>query len=287
MSQPCAPQLNDPALHSGAYRTVVGLAAVTICSLALHIATPTTAVSAPRPDTSAAPKPPTNRPAYQADARSIELNERAVKAVNSGDYKGAEDLFKQALTADAKNVTAAVNLAAMYMTNEKTSAAVTLLEEYTGLYPTDASLAARLGDAYFNSKKIKEATVAYEKALSLEPAFPLISARLGTLYALQNRLADAERLFQQAVTEDPRNEQWLASLSSVLLANRKPDMAISTAKRALQLNPSKAVYRTLGSAYETLDDSKNSLIAYQRARDLGDNSPELLAKIKELEARPK
>jgi tetratricopeptide (TPR) repeat protein len=238
----------------------------------------------------AAPSPNTRSPrlgditadTYKADPRSIDLNERAVRAVDAQDFKTAEDLFRQALAADAKNVTAAVNLAAMYLTNKKNTEATTLLEEYTQRYPTEASLSARLGDAYFASKRIKEAVTAYEKALVSDPAYPAISARLGTLYALQKRLPEAERLFQKAVDQDPRNGQLLASLSSVLLANGKPDMAVSTAKRALQLNPTKEVYITLGSAYEALNDSRNSLIAFERARDLGGANPELTKKIASL-----
>jgi len=210
------------------------------------------------------------------------LNERAVAAVNSKDFKTAEDLFRQSLAADEKNVTAAVNLAAMYLTNKKTAEATSLLEEYVQRYPAEASLSARLGDAYFASKNVKAAVASYEKALAADPTYPAISAGLGTLYAIQRKLPDAERLFQRAVDEDPRNGQLLASLSSVLLANGKPDMAISTAKRALQLNPTKEVYVTLGSAYEALKDSRNSLIAFERARDLGDTTPELTKKIADL-----
>ncbi|MFM1847549.1 MAG: hypothetical protein RL417_1023 [Pseudomonadota bacterium] len=234
----------------------------------------------------AAPKPQTAEQApdtgYKAAPLSIELNEKAVLAVNARDFAGAEDLFKRALAADDKNVTAVVNLAAMYLTNKKSTEAVALLKEYSEKYPDDASLQARLGDAYFASKKVKEATGAYERALKLDPRYPNVAARLGTLYTLSRRLPDAERLFMQAAEEDPKNPQVLSSLSSLLLANGKSDMAVSMAKRALQIKPSKELYITLGSAYEAQKDLKNSIIAFERARDFGEKSPELEAKLETL-----
>lgn len=240
-----------------------------------------TAVSAPRPST---PKESAaTESTYTAAPASIELNEKGVLAVNSRDFSEAEDLFKKSVAADPKNVTAVVNLAAMYLTNKKNTEAITLLEEYTATYPGDASLQARLGDTYFASKRVGDATTAYERALKIDPQYPNAAARLGTLYTLSRKLPDAERLFLQAAEQDPRNGQVLSSLSSILLANGKPDMAVRMAKRGLQINPTKELYITLGSAYEALNDLKNSTIAFERARDLGDTSPELRAKLEELE----
>lgn len=257
---------------------------ITVASMVVIFAAET-ALSAPRPTS---PKQAaTNESTYTATPASIEFNEKAVLAVNSHDFAAAEDLFKKSLAADGRNVTAVVNLAAMYLTNKKNTQAIELLEEYTVTYPDDASLQARLGDAYFASKRVNDATTSYERALKLDPKYPNVAARLGTLYTLSRRLPDAERLFLQAVEQDPRNGQLLASLSSILLANGKPDMAVSMAKRGLQINPTKELYITLGSAYEALKDLKNSVIAFERARDLGDSSPELRAKLEELQTATK
>jgi tetratricopeptide (TPR) repeat protein len=250
-----------------------------IIALSCFILIGSPAWGAPKP---ASAQAESDTSSYKANALSIELNEKAVLAVNARDFAGAEDLFKRSLAADSRNVTAVVNLAAMYLTNKKNPAAIALLEEYTSKYPEEASLQARLGDAYFASKQVKEATSAYERTLKIDPRYPNTSARLGTLYTLSRRLPDAERLFIQAAEEDPKNPQILSSLSSILLANGKPEMAVSTAKRALQIKPTKELYVTLGSAYEALKDVKNSVIAFERARDMGDNSPELKAKLETL-----
>ena len=89
-------------------------------------------------------------------------------------------------------------------------------------------------------------------------------------------------MLNRAVKQNPKDTQLLANLSSVQLANGNPQQAISTAKRAIQILPTSEVYITLASAYEALKDYKNSLIAYQRAVDLGDKRPELQKKIEGL-----
>ena len=237
------------------------------------------ALAAPAPAEQAAPAETAGNP------RALELNERGVAALATRDFKGAESLFRQALAADPKNLTIVTNLAAMHMTNRQPEAAVKLLEQYTSSYRGDAALFARLGDAYFATRKVKEAAASYDEALRIDPALAGVSSRAATVYLLVNRTADAERLLLRAVEENPRDGQALASLSSVFLANGKPELAVSTAKRALQVQPGREIYITLGAAYEVLKDYRNSLIAFERAADLGQSTPELTAKIAELRAQ--
>ena len=248
--------------------------------LAIPVVAPLCAYAAPKGETASAPQASQES---EGDPRSIELNEKGVAAVKARNLKQAEDFFRRSLATDTKNLTAVVNLAAIYMTLRRVPEAISLLEEYSSKYQQDPALYARLGDAYFAGKKIRESVSAYEKALVLDPHFPNVASRLGTVYALTNRLHDAERMFLQAVEENPRDAQTLASLSSLFLGNGKPQLAVSTAKRALQVKPTKEVYVTLGSAYELLKDFKNSLIAFQRAQDLGESSAEVKEKVTALE----
>lgn len=219
---------------------------------------------------------------YPGSPKSIELNEKGAKAIKSGNMKEAEELFHQAVAEDPKNLTAAFNLAGMYLNNKKIDESIKLLEAYTKNYDMDAGLFVRLGDSYFADKKIKEAIGAYKKGYALEPKYPGLPSKLGTVYALANMLAEAEKMFGTAVEQAPKDPQALANLGSLLLANGKHQEAITMAKRALQARPSKEVYVTLATAYELAKDYKNSLIAFQRAADMGDNRQEIKDKIEEL-----
>ncbi|MCB0354889.1 MAG: tetratricopeptide repeat protein [Bdellovibrionales bacterium] len=215
-------------------------------------------------------------------SRSLELNEKATAAAQAGDLKKAETLLREAISDDTKNLTAAFNLASVYLQTNRGNEAVKLLQQYVSEYSEDAGLFARLGDAYYSTKRPADAINSYEKALSLDPSFPKISARVGTLYSISERFDDAIRMYLTAVEQEPRNSEYLANLSNLFLVANQPDKAISAAKRALQVAPTSQLYRTLGSAYEKIKDIDSSLIAYKRAQDLGDKSDELEDKISAL-----
>jgi cytochrome c-type biogenesis protein CcmH/NrfG len=246
---------------------------------------------APSPLSAADKKPSakaksTTAPALSAKSqRSLELNEQGVVAIKGRDFDRAESLFKQALETDEKNLTAVFNLAGMYITNKKDTQAVTLLSKYAKDYPTDAGLQARLGDAYFSSQNPKGAIESYNRALTLDPNYPNVPARLGTLYTLSNNLPKAAAMFERAVKQNPSDVQSLQNLSSIYLGLDRPKDAVSTAKRAIQLSSSAQGYATLGSAYQQLNDDKNALIAFQRAKELGYKDKNLSSIIEGLEKK--
>jgi tetratricopeptide (TPR) repeat protein len=231
------------------------------------------------------PKPGTPRQAQALSAqsqRSLELNEQGVSAIKAKDFAKAETLFTEALNVDSRNITAVFNLAGMYITNKKEGQAVSLLQKYTREFPKDAGLHARLGDAYFGSQDPKNAIASYEKALQLDPKNPLIPVRLATLYAMSKKLDKAAQMYEQALKHNPRDTQSLQNLSSIYLALNKPQQAIATAKKALQISTSPDLYVTLGNAYQDLKDPRNALIAFQRAREMGHKDPNLTKVIEDL-----
>lgn len=210
---------------------------------------------------------------------SYDLNEKGVAQIKVRDFINAEETFRKAVNIDPRNVNAAFNYASTLLINKKEEAALKLLKEYIVKVPDDAGLKARLGDAYFGTKDIKQATLNYEEAYKLDPEFPEILNKLSTVYLLQSRTADAEKFLGMSAEKNPRDAKVLANLSSVYLSNGKPDKSIAAAKKSLQIQATKEVYITLATAYEVMKDYKNSLIAFQRAADLGDNRDEVMKKI--------
>jgi tetratricopeptide (TPR) repeat protein len=230
-------------------------------------------------------KPTTSKQAQALSAqaqRSLELNEQGVAAIRAKDFTRAEKLFSEALSVDSKNITAVFNLSGMYVTNKKEGQAVSLLQKYTREFPKDAGLHARLGDAYFGSQDPKNAIASYEKALQLDPKNPLIPVRLATLYAMNKKIDKAAEMYEQALKHNPRDAQSLQNLSSIYLALNKPQQAIATAKKALQVAATPELYVTLGNAYQDLSDPRNALISFQRAQELGYKDPNLAKVIENL-----
>lgn len=217
-----------------------------------------------------------------AKNKSLQLNEQAVQAAAHARYDEAEALLRQSLDADAGNVSAAFNLASVLIARHKEQEAIVLLRKYKEHAPEDARLMTRLGDAYFSAKQIDDALDAYKRALSLDSQLDHLHQKLAAVYSLKNDLPRSEIHLEKASTAAPENAALIANLAGVKLAAGKVDEAIAHAKRAIQLDPTAAVYVTLGTAYELNKDYPNSIIAFERARDLGDARPELAAKIREL-----
>lgn len=236
-------------------------------------------------------RPQTGRPTSTEPAklnahaqRSFEINERGVTALQSRNFAQAEALFREALDVDRLNATAAFNLAGMLITNKKEREALPLLKRYADAFPGDASFQARLGDAYFGSEDAKSAIKHYEQALSIDPKYPALTTKLGTLYSLTNELPKATAMFEKALKQNPKDAQALSNLSSLYLADGKPGMAVTTAKRALQIKTSANIYVTLGNAYQDLKDDRNALASFQRAQQLGYSDPKLAKLIEQLES---
>ena len=133
-----------------------------------------------------------------AARKSAELNEKGAHAVLDGKYQAAEEAFQKALAADPGNLTAAFNLAGMFLMLKQETRAIELLQPYAAKNPKDAGLNARLGDAYFTAKNVKQALESYEKAYALDAAYPGVAGKLATLYSLSKRLPDAERVLLAA-----------------------------------------------------------------------------------------
>jgi tetratricopeptide (TPR) repeat protein len=224
-------------------------------------------------------------PSGIGNEKSFELNEQGVKAQLEGRNSQAEEFFRRAVATDPRNLTAAFNLASVLVLNKKLPEAISLLEGYVKEFDQDPGLFSRLGDAYFTDKKLEPALENYRKAFALDAKYPRLAHRLATIHGLMNNPKEVERFLRLAVEQDPRDFQALASFGSMLLFNGKVDQAIAVTKQSLQVKPTSEAYITLGTAYEARGDLSNSLISFQRARDLGDSRKELKERIKGLEAR--
>ncbi len=210
------------------------------------------------------------------------LNEVGLIQIKAKNFKSAEETFSKALSLDSRNLGVVFNLSSVYLVNKKEEKAIALLNKYIEMAPPDTGLNVRLGDAYFGTKNIQKATMAYEKAFKLEPAYPELANKLGTVYILVNNIPQAEKYLEIALSQNGKDLKVLTNLSGVYLANAKPDKAIVTAKKALQVKAGKELYVTLATAYEINKDYSNALISFQRAYDLGDQRDELKRKIEAL-----
>lgn len=230
---------------------------------------------------------PQKQQVTEVNQRSAELNEKGVAAIQKKDFKYAESLLRDAVSADPNNATAVYNLAGAYVTNQKDDQAIHLLEDFIQHHDGDAGIFARLGDAYFSNKNIAQAAKNYEKASKLDPGYPKLAKKMGAVYGMLNRMSDSEKMYLRAVKEDATDSESLSNLAAIYLVNRKPEDSIRAAKNALQQKVDGGTYVTLGSAYEMLSDFPNAVIAFEKALALEStpNKDDIRSKVKELKAR--
>lgn len=246
----------------------------------LLVAALTLAAAFPTQSALAAPK-------LDASPRSLEANDQGIAALKTGNTRTAEERFRRALEVDPGNLTAAFNLSGTLVVNGKKLEAITLLSDYAKKYPTDAGFEVRLGDVLFSSEKVKEAIPHYERALKVQASYPKLYEKLALGYALNQQIPESEKMYELASREAPKDGELLTNLASIQLANNKTDSAIATAKRAAQLAPSSRLYATLGSALEGKGEFTDALLAFKKAKELGDQSKELAERITTLEGRVK
>lgn len=219
-------------------------------------------------------------PSSHQSQKSAQLNEEGAAFAQEAKFGKAEEVLREAVSLDPQNLSAIFNLGSVLIQVGKLKEAVELLETHSQKAETDAGLFARLGDAYFTQKNTQKAQSAYERALELDGSLPKIPARLGTIYSLNNSLNKAIDQYLVAIEQEPENVEYLSNLVNLYLATNEPQKAVSTAKRALQLKPSSQLYASLGAAYELQKEWENSLIAFQRAKDLGEKGDDVEEKIK-------
>lgn len=219
------------------------------------------------------------------DMASYSLNEEAVHALNQGEFEKAITLFKKALQKDSQNLTAAYNLAGVYLSQKQEQQAIKLLEEYARAGVKDAGIHRRLGDSYFSSQNLSKAKSSYQKALDLNRDHAETYLKIATVHALEGDSEAARKILSSCVDRFPQNHLALGNLASLELSAGNNQVAISAAKRAVQIKPEPELYLTMGIAYENQGDDQNALIAFKNARDTGANVPQLEERIAALEKK--
>src|SRR5262249_35381442 len=94
---------------------------------------------------------------------------------------------------------------------------------------------------------------------------------LGILLAESGRATEALEEFRRAQELDPENPRFLVNLAGAYARASRWDDAAAAYERACSVQPSAPIYMKLGSVYRRLAQPERALVAFGRARDLGDD----------------
>jgi len=176
--------------------------------------------------------------------------------------------YRQATALDPKNREWLLELAELYEKDKRPQEALAIYREF----PENAAVQAHLGELMLNSKQYAEAVPRLEAAFAKEPS-QANRVALAMAYLFDNQLPKALPLMRQAVGAEPSNFDVRMMYARALRDSRQFPAAAAQFAAAVQLKPADApAWRDLGDMLYMTDDYERSLAAFEKARDLGEDT---------------
>jgi TolB-like protein/Tfp pilus assembly protein PilF len=202
----------------------------------------------------------------------------------ANDLKKSVDYFNQAIEADPNYALAYAGLADVYVLlpgfgscapkdcyPKAKAAATKALELDATLAEAHTSLAMVLSFYDFN---FSQATVQFKRAIELKPNYATAHQWYGGhVLATLGRFDEAIAQEKKALELDPLSLIAHTDLANTYLFARRPEEAIDELRKVSDIDPNfYSTYWNLGLISEMKGDFAGAIGAYQKARDLNDNS---------------
>lgn len=139
------------------------------------------------------------------------------RLMDEGDYLGAEQCFRRALTVTPNFPEALVNLGWLRTRARDGEEAEACYRQAIGLHPGVIQPRLLLGVLLMDGKRFEAAEVVYRQALRVAPEAPEIWSNLGVLLACLKREQEAEHCYRTALALDDSYGKARFNLSYVLL----------------------------------------------------------------------
>jgi tetratricopeptide (TPR) repeat protein/GR25 family glycosyltransferase involved in LPS biosynthesis len=208
-----------------------------------------------------------------ADAATKER--QAIALINQGKLKDAEAIYRELITAGARNHTIYGNLAATCLRQGRHDEAVLLLKKTLQLKPDCPCAHNNLGIALKKQGDLSAAVASYNTALKLNPNYPDALYNLGIALQKQGDLEAAIASHKTAIQLKPNYPYAHYNLGIALQEQGDLDGAIASYNTALQLNPNYPdAHNSLGIAHQQQGDLNAATASYNTAIQLKPNYPE-------------
>ncbi len=171
----------------------------------------------------------------------------------SGNFAEGERTLKRALAADPKHVGANQSLASLYIDWDRAGEAEPYLKALLGLSP-DAGPEFALADYYESMNRHDEAVRLLEKVAKNDALFTKAKLRLAMHEFMSGRRGEAHQAVDAVLKSLPRNSEALNLKARLLLADSKPNEALTSAKAAANADvKSAAPHLTLARIHVALN----------------------------------
>ncbi len=176
--------------------------------------------------------------------------------------------FRNAAQLDSTYRDGLLELADLYAANRQDEEALAILREF----PDDAAARERMGEMLLRSKRYAGAIPALEQAYAKDPT-PANRVALALAYQGNGESAKALPLLEKAAATDPGNFDLRYTYGQALLESKQYAAAAAQFNAAAKLKPNDLrAWSNLAAALNLAGDLQQSLIAIDRARELGENT---------------
>ena len=176
--------------------------------------------------------------------------------------------YRQAAALDPKNREWLLELAEFYEKEKRTDEAQAIYQEL----PDDPNAQAHLGESMLDRKQYGEAIPRLEAAFGKDPS-QANRVALAMAYLFDKQLPKALPLMQQAVSAAPADFEVRMMYARALRDSRQYPAAAAQFAEAVKLKPVDApAWRDLGDMLYLTGDYQTSLAAFEKARDLGEDT---------------
>lgn len=189
--------------------------------------------------------------------------------VRDGKLDEAAPHYRAAAQLDAAYRPALLELAGLYEKNQQPSQALAIYREF----PENAAAQQRAGELMLQANRYAEAIPDLEAAFQKNRSEPNRVA-LAQAYLLAGKRDQALPLLQDAVAAEPSNFDLRMAFGRALRDGRQYAGAAAQFNAAIQLKPTDAVpWRDLGDMLYLAGDLPHALAAFDKARQLGEDTP--------------
>ena len=190
----------------------------------------------------------------------------ALRSHQAGNWRGAEQLYREILLLDSRHVDALHLLGVVAYQLGRIDEAVGLIGEAIMLVCDEPTFYSNLGLAFRAQGKLEEAEASFERALSYKPDYAEAHSNLGVVLQDQGRLEEAAASLEKAIIYKPDYAEAHSNFGLVLLGQGKLEVAVTSFERALQCKPDYAeAYYNLGHAMQRQGNLEQAAALYRTA----------------------
>lgn len=156
-------------------------------------------------------------------------------AQKDGDFREAERFYQEVLRQDPAHTGALVNLAAIYIHQNKTADAEKTLQRILRIDPKNTKALVNLGIINLTLNEREQAKRRFQEALRIDSQEETALINLAFLANQENELALAEGYYKDILRIAPQNAQVLLAYASLLEKNSRFAEALSCYQKSLEV----------------------------------------------------